>query len=487
MKKFLLLPVVVLLSLVTACVSRAPETPPSWITGVEEEHPEGFQFIAYGRNSDRSSARDAAGKDALRRIEQIMVRELETYPITFDEELGKKIEETAGIRAENVERLAEYRRLDERNNYEVFQLLVYRHSELREDLETVTGRTLGRDTRESDRKEDDAEVGTYSGALGRVRTVLEADIPVASGDRETALNEALSAASGINITLRPGEITSALRDRTDHTVTVEVRDQSNSKSASLKSASPKLAGDGPVVVLRTLGPEVDGNRTVTRREVKTGPDGTATVAISPPQYAGVTNITAEPDWFDSLYRKWSAQATSSAEKSLLAALAERLRDNTVLRVTSQAATVPTAVIILDRDIAGNPITGNDAMAGTLQELGSRGFRVRRVDLQKASRDHLASLETVEVADLYDILPFDVLASVDRAIVGDARILSFDEDEGYSLVVELNAVAFDLRRDQQLARVTVTERITGSSAQAAIRAAFHESGRRLARRLAPQLP
>jgi hypothetical protein len=72
-------------------------------------------------------------------------------------------------------------------------------------------------------------------------------------------------------------------------------------------------------------------------------------------------------------------------------------------------------------------------------------------------------------------------------VGDARILEFNENEGFRVRVELDVVVFDLRRDERLARVTVTERISGSSAQATIRAAFQEAGRRLARQLAPQLP
>jgi hypothetical protein len=127
------------------------------------------------------------------------------------------------------------------------------------------------------------------------------------------------------------------------------------------------------------------------------------------------------------------------------------------------------------------------MDGVLREMGTRGFRVRRVELGDPERERLVQLERIDVADLYDLLPFEVLASVDRAIVGDAAIFEFNEAEGFSVGVRIDAVAFDLRRDRRLARVTVTERITGSSAQATIRGAFQEAGRRLARRMAPQLP
>ena len=125
--------------------------------------------------------------------------------------------------------------------------------------------------------------------------------------------------------------------------------------------------------------------------------------------------------------------------------------------------------------------------GVLRALDDRGFRVREVRLDGARREQLATIETVTVADLYDILPFDVVSSVDRAIVGDARILEFNENEGFSVHIELDAVVFDLRRDRILAATTVNERTSGSSAPATIRAAFQESGRRLARQLAPQLP
>jgi hypothetical protein len=465
---------ILLAVVVSGCVTPTVDTPPRWITGVDEAHPDGTRFVAYGRSSERSAARDAAVADAFRRIEQLIIRRLEKHPVTLGADAGARIEEIARNRVETIERLDEFRRIDAMENHEVFLLLLYRDSELQADAETVAGRSLTKD--DSRPSLGETSEGTTGSSLDTVRRIMEEDIPASAAAREEQLRRALAAAADIVITLQPGERTVSLGDETSHTMRVNLQDR----------VYPDAVSGIPLTVGIT-GPVIDGNPSTSRRRVFTMDDGSVSVIIPPRQFAGTTVITAQPEWFEEASRRWSRIASSPDEEALLSTLTERLTGSSVLEVTSRAGTVPTAIIILDRDIAGNPITGTDTMAGVLQEMGAQGFRVRRVELTAADRDRLAGLDSIEVSDLYDILPFDVLAAVDRAIVGDGRILSFNENEGFNVVVETSAVTFDLRRDRRLAAVSVTERISGSSAQATIRAAFQESGRRLARRLAPQLP
>jgi hypothetical protein len=115
------------------------------------------------------------------------------------------------------------------------------------------------------------------------------------------------------------------------------------------------------------------------------------------------------------------------------------------------------------------------------------FRIREVDLPAAERRRLAEAASVSVAELYDILPFEVVSQTERVIVGDAHIVEFSEEDGFTVVVEVDAGAFDLRRDQVLARVSFQERISGSDARSAIRTAFQAAGRRLVRQIVPRLP
>ncbi len=463
-----------LVILLSGCVTPVVDKPPRWITGVDESYPEGTRFVAYGRNPERGPARDAAIEDAFRRVEQLIIRKLETYPVSLGPDFAERIEETARIRVESLQRLDEFRRVDGMDNHEVFLLLLYLDSELRADAEAVAGRSLA-DEEGSPSAVESPSAKTGS-SIETVRRLLGGDVPSTPVARMELLQTALAAAADIIISLQPGESTVPLGDETGQTIQVSVQDRKYPEAVT-----------GISMALRIVGPEIDGNRPISRRSVRTMNDGYVSAVISPRQFAGITAVTVEPEWFGTVFERWTETISTPDEEAVLGSIAERLRDTAVLRVTSQAATVPTAVIILDRDIAGNPITGTDAMAGVLQELGAIGFRVRRVDLNSRDRDRLAALDVIEVADLYDILPFDVLASVDRAVVGDARILAFTENEGFDVVVAISAVTFDLRRDRRLAAVSVTERISGSSAQATIRAAFQESGRHLARRLAPQLP
>ncbi len=466
----------VAISLVLAlasCVSPRLEGPPQWISGVGGSHPDGVQFIAYGRGEDRSGARAAAADDGMRRIEQIIVDELESRPITIDDNVALHIEEIARRRMDHVEYLDDYRHVDSTDFHEVFLLLLYRTSQITEDVDTIV-RRFTRTTEEGKRADGAPE--REEEAMVRLRRLLDREVPADEGSRIEILRGAMSAASNLTVTALPAEETRPLAEGAEHVVTVAIEDLTSGDLFAPLAVAAEI-----------IGPVVDGQRNRTTLTARTDGAGVAEVAVPPPQYAGTTVIEVAPAWFRNVHLRWEELVTEPEERELLEGVAGRLRDQAILRVTSRAAEIPTAVAFVDRDIAGNPITGISAMTGVLQELGDRGFRVRTVTLSAEDRDRLSADEELTVADLYDIFPFEVLSSVDRAIVGDARIISFDENEGYNIVVETRAVTFDLRRDHRFPQVTVTERISGSSAQATIRAAFQESGRRLARILAPQLP
>jgi hypothetical protein len=284
----------------------------------------------------------------------------------------------------------------------------------------------------------------------------------------------LALASRVTISIAPGEHQLTLSALTPIEISVVV-DNGGANSIDQLAA-----------LMRS--PSVDGERETLEARVTLDATGRGALSIDPPPIAGVSVVTVEPVWLSELEPLWRGVVVSEADRQRLDAVIERLRARSIVRVRSQAASIPTAVVILDRDIAGNAITnGSDAMRGAIQELSESGFRVRQVDLTPPQRNQLSALETITVSDLYDVLPFDVLSVVDRVIVGNARILQFNEQDGFAVEVAMEAAAFDLRRDRELVRLTFEERVSGGDARAAIRVAFQAAGRRLGRRIAPRLP
>jgi len=461
--------VVLTLLFLWGCVTPT-DAPPEWIGGIAETDLASDHLITYGRSPERREAERLAILDAERQVAQILIRGLEEERIPLTEELVIDVEETAIARTGDLEEIDRYIRTDGTSRYEWYLLLRYPLATRAADIASLA------DTdQESERVDDSAPEGAQH-VLDRLEEVLSGEIPSSPANRVQILNDALGIASQVVVTSRPGEVTAPLGAPFTQTVEVTVSDRTAGTALS----------DVPFFV-RIIGPDVDGTREESFQTVITGRDGSFLIDLPEPRYAGITQVLSEPLWLRDSYEGWTRTLGTGEEADLLDAIANRIRGRSIVRITSGATEIPTAVVIVDRDIAGNPMTDSGALDGVLREMGARGFRVRRVDLGDAERERLVGIDRIDVADLYDLLPFEVVASVDRAIVGDATIFEFNEDEGFSVGVRIDAVAFDLRRDRRLAQVTVTERITGSSAQATIRGAFQEAGRRLARRMAPQLP
>lgn len=458
--------VLLLWGVANSCTTPTETTPP-WITGIRSDHPEGTQFVAYGRNAVRREAEEIAQEDGRQQVEQILVQRVEKEGILLTDEVVDRIETISSRRIEAMEAIDRFSRVDQIGNFETYLLLIYTDSDLEEDIQTIESVAI--------ELPEEEPVEAPASSLQRLRALLQRPVPFNESRREELLFEAAAIASEIGIRFIPEEQTMRLGSGLELELTIEVID----------SATSIPIGNAPFTLVIN-GPVIEGNRTTTRLDLITDEAGRIVFTPPAPTYAGTTQFVVEPTWFRSAIETWE-EGVDGEENNEIDTIVSRVRATSVLQVTSRAAEVPTAIVVIDRDIAGNPMMEHTALDEVLQELASRGFRVRQVELDESARRQLAALEQIEVADLYDLFPFDVLSSVDRAVVGDAQLLQFDEGDGFSVEVSIDLIAFDLRRDQRLARVSVVERITGSSAQATIRAAFQEVGRRAARQLAPQLP
>ncbi|MCG8480608.1 MAG: hypothetical protein MI724_16055 [Spirochaetales bacterium] len=454
---------------VASCATTG-SAPPDWVGLVQDMSSEGVRIVAYGTGFDMIDARRAAGEDALSQIGQTLIMRLEEGGAVLDDEAGELIEEIARARLGTLDPVDRYVRSDG-DAVELYRLYLYRILEIESDLADIY-RVLP----------EAADLTTFSSGDGiddvlpAIRELLERHVPASPTERTARLERVLALASRIVVVANPDRADVRLGEDLEGSITVRFLHNERSVIRDQRDLSVEVRG-----------PVVDGERPIESFAIRTDPRGEATFSLPILDLAGVTTVVVQPAWLDDEVRRWQSALESQRDIDLLEAAVERLRGRTLISVTSRAAQTMTAVIVLDRDIAGNPINGADAMRGALQEFSDAGFRVRRVELDGVALERFAAMERITVADLYDVLPFDILSMVDRIVVGDARILEFSEEDGFTVSVSLEATTFDLRHDRVLARVALDERIAGSDARSAIRAAFQSAGRRMARRMVPRLP
>lgn len=452
------------------------ETPPDWIStaGAVTES----QLVAYGRGVDHDEALQRARQDAAAQISQILVSDLEAQGIAVTGDVGEAIETQAEVRLETQDPMERFRSRDAQGVVEQYLLYEYLPENKNRDLTEIyaaagLGGSVASDAPAAESSRDQTKPAT---PLEEIRALLAGPIPESSTERRQLLEEVRRHAEEVSILVEPRQRSVALG-----------ASLSSGFSATVRTAD----GGEPLRELplrvQFRGPLVDGRRTTSETQVRTDQDGTAQIPAATPALTGTTRIEVEPVWLAGQMDFWESVLVDPELQDLLASIGEQLRVRAAVQVTSQASSIPTSMIVLDRDIAGNPIGSGDTMRGMAQEFMNTDFRIREVDLSAPARRRLAEAESISVADLYDILPFEVLSRTERVIVGDAHILEFSEEDGFTVVVEVEVAAFDLRRDRVLARVSFRERITGSDANSAIRTAFQAAGRRLVRQLVPRLP
>ena len=246
-----------------------------------------------------------------------------------------------------------------------------------------------------------------------------------------------------------------------------------SRRLQLRLAVGEIPIEGLPFVLTMVGPSVDGQ--VQRVELRSTGDPRGVVAFTLPPIARVGDhrLSILP----------RVSASGAAPESLIALMSVR----TTLRATSQAASSPTAVLVQQVDLAGNLLDDQTATQAVHRELASRGFPLVDARVDRAVRERLLRAAPQSSLELYDILPFDVLSAANRVVVATMRIDAFQESDHVSVAVGVAARAYDLRTNRRLPATAFDVRTAGSDGAATLTVAFQEAGRRLATRMATELP
>lgn len=463
--------------ILAACAGKPSGPPPEWINESSGRADRGERIIAYGSGVNTAEAERILYRDLTSQVSRVLAEGAIARGIVLDDRIGSTIEDVARSRSAELQG-DRFLRSDGGTRSELFLLVLYGTEMIESDLDTIEEIAVVRTPLEPQR-------GTNEILWTNLVLALAEPPPDLYEERLRLLNEAASLAQSVELSLETSSSSMALSDVRSPRMMVSLRFETG--------LDPDRSPVRTDLRLVEIAPLYDGERRE-RDDLFEVEEGAEIVRTSPPpDLSGTWLYQVEPVWLEPALDRWNLSIVQESERrrsallALIGSIEERLRVRTTISVTSAAASIPTAVIILDRDIAGNPILGDTAARNAVRRFDDLGFRVRLVELDDEARRRLSSRRSIDVEELYDILPFEVLSIVDRAVIGWADILTFDEGESISVEVGAEVEVFDLRRDRVLTRITLEERTAGGDAPSAIRAAFAGVGRRTADLLAPRLP
>jgi hypothetical protein len=248
--------------------------------------------------------------------------------------------------------------------------------------------------------------------------------------------------------------------------------------------------DRPVPDARVLftvpRPAGDAGTVIRSQAVAVDTDGIAAFSPPPPEAIGSSTVTVTLA-FDELLAPTErltedgSGAPASAELAALRAALEDVRASIRYVVRSRAREIPTGVIALDADIAGNPMEGDNTATGLLQTLNEQGFMVERLPFEAAQ------LSRANRPSVVDTLSRRFGDRVERVILASGRIEEFNESDGFIVTVTGSAEVHNLDTGRVIYSTEENQRSRGSSSSGAMSAAFRSLGNKLAEDLAENLP
>jgi hypothetical protein len=243
--------------------------------------------------------------------------------------------------------------------------------------------------------------------------------------------------------------------------------------------APPLEGVRLRVVHRKLLP--NGRMGVESSVVQTGPDGYASYVRGVPRFVGTDDLQVAL----SLGEAMEGLEEVSDELYVQVEALERLVREQSLQISytvaSRAEGIPTGILCIDVDRAGNPLEISDCAAGILEILTEAGFEVQPLPADIPVHS-LSDREIIrQVAARYG-------AVLDRVIFGTARIDEFTEAENnYIVRVSGTVKTADLDNGDILYSSSAFKRSRAGTTRSAVSAAFKSLGREFGEELLSRLP
>ncbi|AFG38765.1 hypothetical protein [Spirochaeta africana] len=227
---------------------------------------------------------------------------------------------------------------------------------------------------------------------------------------------------------------------------------------------------------------LNGRRLAIRTaQVRTDSAGLAQFRHPAPSFVGSERVTMSLDLSGSmepLFRLGGRYRSlvRSLEDVILSA-----RTAVALDVESRARNIPTAVLILDTDIAGSPIREQATGEGVREALLDAGFQVRSISMNPS-----VLLELSE-AELLQAVRAGYGDEIERLVFGSAGIREFDEADGFIVNVSGSVQAVDIHSGTVLYTTSTSSRARAGSSGRAISSAFRNLGGGIGQDLVRSLP
>jgi hypothetical protein len=480
--------VLVFVSILLGGCAAAPEPRPvpDWVLDGPESSEDYVFFVGSG-TSEGAGAAEAEDRATLTVVDEIVRYlgariEVETTAQVqagldfFEEQIQQELRQESRARVEGL-RIVDRFVQESNERTTVYILARYERSALEEERERLNAlrreRVASVEVAEEQAREA-MEAGNLYASIGLFveAAVAASDERIDNADVKMQRNLADALQIARRISLNP----------VHREVEAFVGHGSSPEFALTVSAQPEGAPIPDARVVFSFPERTAGGRTVLRsRTVATDSEGRALFTPPPPASIGSRTVTARLAVREILDPVDAIEQDAEEAVSALRAALRQPRADFEYRVLSRAREVPTGVLILDADIAGNPVGTDDTTRGLVRRLSAEGFSVRRLSvgaevlLEERAREVLETLREQAPEDL------------ERVILGRARIEEFQEEDGYLVAVSGSVEVFDLESGRLLHAEEGFRRSRAGSSSGALSAAFSALGADLAEGLAVNLP
>lgn len=237
---------------------------------------------------------------------------------------------------------------------------------------------------------------------------------------------------------------------------------------ALISSRGKPIGQAPIIV--GYQSKLANGRMITKTaKVLSGADGVILFNHPSPDFVGKATLTMRLDLSAEMEGLYGA---GDAFSSLIAGLEDAIADKRIsfeYTVISQAKNIPTAVLIVDTDSAGNLSVGTTASA-LLQTLSSKGFKVSAAALETkliAGKDDSEILRAARTA---------LAGQAERFAYGVSRVVSVKDEKTQKIVtVSAEVTVVELASGRILYSAVKQVPALGSTEREAMEAARRQLG------------
>lgn len=321
---------------------------------------------------------------------------------------------------------------------------------------------------------------TQGDLFGAIRSYIEAAVAAATSKVENAdikfernINNAKRVVSRIGLVSLTKEMSGMIGEPLPSSFKVKIVDGQG-------PADPPVAGADVQVSYKEA--RSGGRPAVRTVSLKSGEDGIVEFNHPVPTFVGkesvvmVLDLSAYLTPLENVPRQYRS-LVNSLEDLILSR-----RVDIPYTVVSRARNIPTGVIVLDLDAAGNPTGSSRTLSGVLEALTEEGFKAVSISLDPVT------LKGKGDSDIIRAMASQFGDQIERIVFGTVAIDEFIENRGqFQVRVTGTLKAAEVKTGQVLYTKRMLKRSIGSNAEAAIGAAFRNLGIDFGKDLARNLP